>query len=52
MLGNQVDSCFKCGYKYSNEKDLLKIKSLNELYEYCGKQKEETFNERLWKRQK
>ncbi len=34
MLGDQVDSCSKCGYKYSYDKDLLKIKSLNDLYEY------------------
>lgn len=34
MLGDKANTCFKCGYEYNNEKDLLKIKALNELYEY------------------
>jgi hypothetical protein len=33
-LGDNVSSCFKCGYEFNYEKDLLKIKALNELYEY------------------
>ena len=39
MIGDNATSCFKCGNKgnvisYEEEKDLLKIKSLNSLYEY------------------
>lgn len=35
MIGDNANSCFKCGNLfYEDEKNLLKIKALNSLYEY------------------